>query len=117
MRIGGELEQLDKQRQRAADAMFLIKCYSEFCRGDASRLEALRKTGKTEDNIRCAVVARQLTMIARRAEGKNRSRDLIEKFSETLEKDLLRRFDKAYRKQLWEDMKVWYAHPRGQEGC
>lgn len=109
VRIGGELEQLDKQRQRAADAMFLIRCYSEFCRGDASRLEALRKTGRIEDNIRCAVVARQLTMIARRMDGNTQSRGLIEKFSETLEKDLLRQFDKAYRKQQWESMKVGYA--------
>jgi len=106
VRIGGELEQLDKQRQRAADAMFLIRCYSDFCSGDASRLEALRKTGKIEDSIRCAVVARQLTMIARRTEGSNQSKDLIEKFSETLEKDLLRQFDKASRKRQWDDMKV-----------
>ncbi|KAI5809625.1 exocyst complex component Sec10-like protein [Peziza echinospora] len=104
VRIGGELEQLDKQRQRASDAVFLIKCYSEFARGDSSRLEALRKTGKIEDSIRCAVVSRQLTMIARRTEGNNQSRDLIEKFSETLEKDLLRQFDRAYRKQQWDAM-------------
>ncbi|RPB24810.1 exocyst complex component Sec10 [Terfezia boudieri ATCC MYA-4762] len=98
VRIGGELEQLDQQRQRAADAMFLIKCYSDFCRGDASRLEALRGTRKIEDSIKCAVVARQLMMVARRTEGNNQSKDLIEKFSETLEKDLLKQFDKAYRK-------------------
>ncbi|KAF8475948.1 exocyst complex component Sec10-like protein [Kalaharituber pfeilii] len=106
VRIGEELEQLDKQRQRAADAMFLIKCYSEFCRGDASRLEALRKTGRIEDSIRCAVVSRQLIMIAKRTDGgSSTSKGLIEKFSETLEKDLLRQFDRAYRKQQWEAMK------------
>ena len=109
VRIGGELEQLDKQRKRAADAMFLIKCYSEFCRGDASRLESLRRTGKIEDSIKCAVVARQLTMIARRTEGNSHSRGLIEKFSETLEKDLLKQFDKAYRRQQWNSMKVGYC--------
>ena len=108
VRIGGELEQLDKQRERAADAMFLIKCYSDFCRGDASRLESLRRTGSLEDSIKCAVVARQLTMIARRAEGNSHSRELIEKFSETLEKDLLKQFDKAYRKARWDPMKVGY---------
>ncbi|KAF8426330.1 exocyst complex component Sec10-like protein [Tirmania nivea] len=105
VRIGGELEQLDKQRQRAADAMFLIRCYSDFCHGDASRLEALRKTGRIEDSIKCAVVARQLTMIARRSEGSSQSRDLIEKFSETLEKDLLKQFDRASRNKRLEDMK------------
>lgn len=112
--IGGQLEQLDKQRQRAADAMFLIRCYSEFSRGDPSRLESLRKTGRIEDSIRCAVVSRQLTMIAKRTTdgaggNQNRTRELIEKFSETLEKDLLRQFDRAYRKQQWESMKVKFG--------
>ena len=116
VRIGGELEQLDRQRQRAAEAMFLIKCYSEFCHGNASRLEALRRTGNIEDSIRCAVVARQLTMIARRTEGSNQSKNLIEKFSETLEKDLLKQFDKAYRKAKWEDMKVGYTRGGGGGG-
>lgn len=109
VRIGGELEQLDKQRQRAADAMFLITCYSEFCQGNASRLEALRQTGKIEDRIRCAVVARQLEMIARRTEGSNPSKGLIEKFSETLENDLLEQFNSAYKAQQWESMKVGYV--------
>ena len=54
-------------------------------------------------------------MIARRTEGSNQSKDLIEKFSETLEKDLLKQFDKAYRKAKWEDMKVRYA-PLGGSG-
>ena len=45
-------------------------------------------------------------MIAKRAEGSTKSRELIEKFSETLEKDLLKQFDRAYRKQQWDAMKV-----------
>ena len=66
VRIGGELEQIDKQWKRAAVTMFLIQFYPEFCRGDASSLESLRRTGKIEDRMKCVVVARQLTMIARR---------------------------------------------------
>ncbi|PWW74402.1 exocyst complex component Sec10 [Tuber magnatum] len=101
VRIGGQLEQLDKQRQRAEDAKFLIQCYTEFSRGDTGRLESLRRTGRIDDSIRCAVVSRQLSMVVRRSEGhrtNNRTKQLIEAFSETLEQDLLKQFDDAYRK-------------------
>ncbi|KAG0125318.1 exocyst complex component Sec10-like protein [Tuber indicum] len=101
VRIGGQLEQLDKQRQRAEDAKFLIQCYTEFSRGDMGRLESLRRTGRIEDSIRCAVVSRQLSLVVKRSDGyraSNRTKELIEAFSETLEQDLLKQFDDAYRK-------------------
>lgn len=109
VRIGGQLEALDKQRQRAEDAKFLIQCYTEFSRGDMGRLESLRRTGRIEDSIRCAVVGRQLSLIVKRTEGPGtnpRTKELIEAFSETLEQDLLRQFDDAYRKFNIESMKV-----------
>ncbi|CAZ82768.1 unnamed protein product [Tuber melanosporum] len=101
VRIGGQLEQLEKQRQRAEDAKFLIQCYTEFSRGDMGRLESLRRTGRIEDSIRCAVVSRQLSLVVKRSDGyraSNRTKELIEAFSETLEQDLLKQFDDAYRK-------------------
>src|SRR5947207_14632097 len=64
VRIGGQLEQLDKQRRRATDAKFLIECFVEFSRGDTSRLEKMRKSGRIDDSIRCAVISRQLMSIA-----------------------------------------------------
>lgn len=109
VRIGGQLEQLDKQRQRAEDARFLIQCYTEFSRGETGRLERLRRTGRTEDSIRCAVVSRQLSLIAKRNEssGSNaKTKELIESFSESLEQDLLKQFDDAYRRFNKESMKV-----------
>jgi len=109
VRIGGQLEQLDKQRQRAEDAKFLIQCYTEFSRGDMGRLESLRRTGRIDDSIRCAVVSRQLSLVVKRSEGQkpnNRTKDLIEAFSETLEQDLLKQFDDAYRKFNLNAMKV-----------
>ncbi|KAL0631485.1 Exocyst complex component 5 [Maublancomyces gigas] len=108
VRIGGQLEQLDKQRQRAEDAKFLIQCYTEFSRGDRGRLESLRRTGRIEDSIRCAVVGRQLSLIVKRTEGPGtnaRTKELIESFSETLEQDLLKQFDDAYRRFNVEAMK------------
>lgn len=112
VRIGGQLETLDKQRQRAEDAKFLIQCYTEFSRGDMGRLESLRRTGRIEDSIRCAVVGRQLSLIVKRTEGPGtnaRTKELIESFSETLEQDLLKQFDDAYRKFNVDAMKVGFC--------
>ncbi|KAF8251290.1 exocyst complex component Sec10, partial [Wilcoxina mikolae CBS 423.85] len=100
VRIGGLLEQLDKQRQRAQDARFLIQCYTEFTRSETGPLEQLRKTGRIEDSIRCAVFSRQLGLIVNRNEGTQlnaKTKGLIESFSESLEQDLLKQFDDAYR--------------------
>ncbi|RPA93611.1 exocyst complex component Sec10 [Choiromyces venosus 120613-1] len=98
-RIGGQLEQLEKQHQRAEDAKFLIQCYIEFSRGDTSRLEKLRRTPWVEDSIKCAIVSRQLSLIVKRNEVTARpgTKELIEAFSESLEQDLLKQFDDAYR--------------------
>ncbi|KAF3911626.1 hypothetical protein AA313_de0201379 [Arthrobotrys entomopaga] len=97
--IGGELEQLDKQRMRAMDAKFLIECYVEFRKGDSSRLEKMRKSGLIHDSIKCASISRHLMSIAQKLElpSNDNTRMLIEKFSESLEKDLLAQFDTAYR--------------------
>lgn len=112
IRIGGQLEQLDKYRQRAEDAKFLIQCYTEFSRGDMGRLESLRRTGRIEDSIRCAVVSRQLSLVVKRSQGRrinNRTNELIEAFSEALEQDLLKQFDDAYRKFNINSMKVRFS--------
>jgi len=108
VQIGGQLEQLDKQRKRATDAKSLIECYSEFARGDSSRLEKMRKSGRIDDSIRCAIISRQLITIAEKMDlaGEDRTRRLIEKFSESLEKDLLNQFDIAYRQMDITAMKV-----------
>ncbi|EPS42971.1 hypothetical protein H072_3039 [Dactylellina haptotyla CBS 200.50] len=97
--IGGELETLDKQRMRALDAKFLIECYVEFRRGDSSRLEKMRKSGSINDSIKCASITRHLMSIAQKLElpSNDSTRMLIEKFSESLEMDLLAQFDTAYR--------------------
>ncbi|CCX34869.1 exocyst complex component Sec10-like protein [Pyronema domesticum] len=108
VRIGGQLEALDKQRQRAEDAKFLIACYTEFSRGETRRLEKLRRTGRIEDSIRCAVVSRQLSLIVKRNEGAAanvKTKELIESFSESLEQDLLKQFDDAYRRFKKDQMK------------
>jgi hypothetical protein len=128
VQIGEKLEELDKQRRRAQDANFLIQCWLELNEtGDLISLQDVRRQGGGDGKVRCAVIARQLMKISQRLDpyswnqgngqkkikgitngvtgykGYN-TRELIEKFSETLEKDLLKQFDASYRKQNFDDM-------------
>lgn len=134
VKIGERLEELDRQRQRALDAKFLIQCWMEVSeRGEMFLLEDIRRQNSGEGKVRCAHIARQLSKISQRldpsswsnangngklvngADGVNgdydrkkrqsNTRELIEKFSETLEKDLLKSFDDFYRRQNFEGMR------------
>ena len=131
---GRTLEELDRQRRRAMDAHFLIECWDEVStRGEVTLLENLRRSGTGEGKIRSAGIARQLVRIWERLEGKGQmngevdsgkrvkmlvngereqhegkareTREVIEKFIETLENDMLKLFDDFYRRQNFEEMK------------
>lgn len=126
---GRKLEELDSQRRRALDAHFLIECWDEVSnKGELTLLENLRRSGTGEGKIRSAHIARQLLRISQRldpkswastngtnyangvtngiADGRTRNtREIIEKFSETLEKDLLKSFDDFYRRQNFDGMR------------
>jgi hypothetical protein len=129
VQIGEKLEELDKQRRRALDATFLIQCWMEVSEeGQLTSLEEMiRRQSSGENKVRCAIIARQLMRMSQRLDpaswsqtngtkktngitngvvgyrGHN-TRELIEKFSETLEKDLLKQFDDSYRRQNFDDM-------------
>ena len=130
---GKRLEELDRQRRRAKDAHFLIECWDEVCnRGQLTRLEGLRRGGSGEGKVASARIARQLLRISQRldpaswseangggANGeyraslnvqdtnavKTNTREIIEKFLEALEKDLLKQFDDFYRKANFDGMR------------
>lgn len=133
VKIGQRLEELDRQRTRAQDASFLIQCWMEVSqRGELFLLEDLRRQGGAEGKVRCASLARQLIKVSQSLDADNwkqvngvpkqvdgingaqdtsshrprrhNTRELLEKFSETLEKDLLRSFDDYYRKENFEGM-------------
>ena len=135
VRIGERLEELDQQSRRALDAKFLIQCWLEVSgTGELTSLEDIRRHGGGEGKVRCAVAVRQLTRISqrldpsswnqtngdgRRVNGINGTkahgvghniREIIEKFAETLEKDLLKQFDDFYRKQNFDGMRVRGSH-------
>ena len=126
---GTKLEELDRQRRRAMDAHFLIECWDEVSnRGELTLLDGMRRTGSGENKIRAAHIAKQLLRISQRLDTKSwaatngaakvngitngvagtqnrNTREIIEKFSEELEKDLLKSFDDFYRRQNFEEMK------------
>lgn len=133
MRIGERLEELDRQRKRALDAKFLIECWQEVSeRGELNILEDHRRSGNI---VRCAEIARQLLRISNRLnpEGvqptngetrngakkkqvqgpKHNTKEVIEKFLENLEQDLLSRFDECYRRPNYDGMRDCAVALRG----
>ncbi|KAK4560647.1 Exocyst complex component 5 [Recurvomyces mirabilis] len=143
MQIGERLDELDRQRQRAQDAKFILQCWLEVSeRGDLTALDDVRRLGGGEGKVRCAHIARQLLKISQRLDpvtngkgqtngvhvtngangdhedddsmdgavrsrnrGGQQPREIIEKFLEMLEKDLLHSFDDFYRRQNFEGMR------------
>lgn len=133
MRIGEKLEELDRQRKRALDAKFLIECWQEVSeRGELNILEDHRRSG---DIVRCAEIARQLLRISSRLNpdsnqrvngeaqngvkktsspaSKHNTNEVIEKFLENLEKDLLVKFDECYRRPNYNGMRDCAVALRG----
>ncbi|CAG8436215.1 7102_t:CDS:10 [Funneliformis caledonium] len=105
IRIGEQLETIDRQRLRASESKELIEYFMEFNRGDISQLEDLRTRGGKEGQFKAAIIARRLNAIAKEVDipGGEFARSRIEKYCEDLEKELLEQFDKAYRRK---DVKV-----------
>ncbi|PVH93571.1 exocyst complex component Sec10 [Periconia macrospinosa] len=123
VRIGERLEELDRQVQRASDAKFLIVCWQEVSqRGTLETLEDRKRRGKI---VECASIARQLLKISNRLNpdghttngnvpngakrrpptSKFHTKEIIEKFLENLEQDLLAKFDEYYRRPNYDGMR------------
>lgn len=100
MHIGDQLQTIDKMRTRASEAHDLIEYYYLFARGDTSRLEKLRKEGGREGRLKTAIITRRLAAIAREVDikGAEQTRDTIDAFAERFERDMLKLFDRFYRK-------------------
>lgn len=101
IRIGEQLESIDRLKQRASEAHDIIQYYFDFVLGDSARLETLRKEGGRDGRAKVALLARRLLAVAKEVEnmpGGEKTRDNIEKYCEKFEKDMLRLFDRYYRK-------------------
>ena len=125
LQIGQRLEELDRQKRRAEDAKVLIQCWQDVSeRGDLTYLEDVRRMGGGDGKVKCAQIARQLLKISaslgsnedrqpnglRMANGDHggmnglshsqkvrQANEMIEKFLERLEKDLLEQFESNKR--------------------
>ncbi|PHH93149.1 hypothetical protein CDD83_4 [Cordyceps sp. RAO-2017] len=130
VQIGEKLEELDRKRRRAQDAIFLVQCWTEVSEtGQLTSLEAIQRQGGADNKVRCAVIARQLTRISQQLDPASwgqsngqrngssagvaagapakahNTRETLEKFCETLEQDLLKQFNNSYRRQNFDDMR------------
>ncbi|KAI1143553.1 exocyst complex component Sec10 [Hypoxylon sp. FL0543] len=130
VQIGEKLEELDRKRRRAQDANFLVQCWLQVSElGELGLLQGIQLNGSSENKVRCAVIAHQLLKISERLDPaawghsnglhrngatngdaetikkRHNTREMLEKFCETLEQDLLKQFNNSYRKQNFDDMK------------
>ncbi|KAI8824861.1 exocyst complex component Sec10-like protein, partial [Fimicolochytrium jonesii] len=96
--IGEQLETIDKQRQRAAEAKDLIQYFAEFNAGNTRRLDDVKDEG-AEGEFKTATIVRRLSAVAKEVDipGTEAARSNIESYAEHFEKELLERFDDAYR--------------------
>ncbi|TPX36908.1 hypothetical protein SmJEL517_g00874 [Synchytrium microbalum] len=98
IRIGEQLETIDRQRTRALEAKELIEFYMEFNTGRSAKLEQLSSSGP-EGELKSAIVLRRLNAIAKDVDipGTDMARMHIERFCEDMEKKMLDVFDRAYK--------------------
>ncbi|KAK0538566.1 Exocyst complex component 5 [Tilletia horrida] len=99
VRIGEQLETIDRQKSRASEAHDLIEYYYQFARGDTTKLDKLKKEGGREGRMKVAVIARRLQAISKEVdvEGSNKTQEAVDHYCERFERDMLKLFDKAYR--------------------
>ncbi|THH14390.1 hypothetical protein EW146_g5934 [Bondarzewia mesenterica] len=99
VRIGEQLESVHLQRQRAQAAYDLIDYYNQFSRDDTSRIDALKKEGR-EGRRQVAVLLRRLSTVSKEVDLPNaeKTREVIDKYCEKFEKEMLYLFDRCYRK-------------------
>ncbi|KAJ3027292.1 UNVERIFIED_CONTAM: Exocyst complex component 5 [Siphonaria sp. JEL0065] len=101
IRIGEQLETIDKQRRIATEAKDLIYYYQDFNhkRAGGTALDSFRKTGP-ETEAQTAPIVRRLNAISKEMgiPGTEVAKENIEKFSEELETSILDQFHGAYVK-------------------
>jgi hypothetical protein len=104
---GVQLESIEKQRQRAMDAKDLFTYYLDFSYdGTSDRLDALQLSSDQSGKSQCAIMTRRLLTLSKDLDSEGRVRESIEKYGERLEKDLLKAFDKSYRRGDLREMRV-----------
>lgn len=105
--LGVQLEAIEKQRRRAMDAKDLFTYYLDFAYDhNSDRLDSLQLSSGQSGKSQCAVMTRRLLSLSKDLDTEGGIREVIEKYGERLEKDLLKAFDKAYRRGDLREMGV-----------
>ena len=114
---GEQLESVHQHRERAKAAYDLVDYYNQFSRDEISRLDSLKKEGK-EGRRQVAIILRRLVIVAKEVDlpyaekvilppqdiwplNDNRciqTREVIDRYCEAFEREILDLFDRAYRK-------------------
>lgn len=117
IRIGEQLESVHASRLRAQAAHDIIDSYIQFSRNDVTKLETMRKESGKEGRMKLAILLRRLNATAKEVDipiagevtyscklfkrgllMEQQTKDAIDKYCEKFEKDMLRLFDRSYRK-------------------
>ncbi|KAI8985304.1 exocyst complex component Sec10-like protein [Pilobolus umbonatus] len=96
IRIGEQLETIDRERSKASESRDIIEYFMEFQEGNTERLDSLRQSGE-EGQLKVAIISRRLNAVAKEVDNDiEKTRNSIEKFCESFEKEILGDFDRAY---------------------
>ncbi|KAL4211157.1 exocyst complex component Sec10 [Rhizopus microsporus] len=95
IRIGEQLETIDKERSKASESRDIIEYFMEFQEGSSERLDSLVQSGE-EGQLKAAVIARRLNAVSKEVDNDPEARRAIEKFCESFENEILQDFNKAY---------------------
>lgn len=108
IRIGEQLESIDKQRSKASEARDLVNYFMDFNQNQHDRLDLVRDGLGKEGLKKVAVIARRLNDIAKEvdASGTETAKMNIEKYCEEIERSLLDKFDRAYKEGNLAEMAV-----------
>ena len=109
--LGNSLNKITNSRDRSTETIFLIRAYHGFYTKEKyDPLEKLRTSKVYEDKIKCAKTVSNLLTLAKKIASPDLPKTdhcvtVIEKFSETMEKELLKKFDVYYECDEYDRMK------------
>lgn len=109
--LGNSLNKITNSRDRSTETIFLIRAYHGFYTKEKyDPLEKLRTSKVYEDEIKCAKTVSNLLTLAKKIASPDLPKTehcvtVIEKFSETMEKELLKKFDVYYECDEYDRMK------------
>jgi exocyst complex component 5 len=89
------------------DAKDLFTYYLDFSHDKTSdRLDSLELSSEPGGKSQCAIMTHRLLSLSKDLDTEGSVQESIEKYGERLEKDLLKSFDKAYRRGDLREMRV-----------